>query len=168
MRPRRLLAREPGDRPANTSGNAAAGGIRAYRPASGLFRRFPRSAVACGGHAKRGRITMSSSYRWAPLALSLFPAVAHSQSDVTPLSDIPSGDEVVVTATRFEQPVHEIPVGMIVITDEQIAASGVRTLPQLLARHPGITVRDNSGNPDQSVDLRGFGITGDQNTLVLV
>ena len=30
------------------------------------------------------------------------------------------------------------------------------------------TVRDNSGNPDQSVDLRGFGVTGDQNTLVLV
>jgi iron complex outermembrane receptor protein len=100
--------------------------------------------------------------------LSLLSAGAHSQSDVSAPSDIPTGDEVVVTATRFEQPAHELPVGAIVITDEQIMRSGVTTLPQLLARQPGITVRDNSGNPDQSVDMRGFGITGDQNTLVLI
>jgi iron complex outermembrane receptor protein len=108
------------------------------------------------------------TYRWAPLVLSMLPAVAQSQSDAPVPSDIPSGDEVVVTATRFEQPAHEIPVGTMVITDEQILRSGVSTLPQLLARQPGITVRDNSGSPDQSVDLRGFGITGDQNTLVLI
>jgi len=111
---------------------------------------------------------MSRSYRWAPLVLSLLPAAAQSQSEHSVPSDIPSGDEVVVTASRFEQPAHEVPVGMIVITDEQITRSGVSTLPELLARQPGITVRDNSGSPDQSVDMRGFGITGDQNTLVLV
>jgi len=111
---------------------------------------------------------MSWSCRFAPLMLSLLSAGAHSQSDVSTPSDIPTGDEVVVTATRFEQRAHEIAVGAIIITDEQIMRSGVTTLPQLLARQPGITVRDNSGNPDQSVDMRGFGITGDQNTLVLV
>src|SRR2546425_5162646 len=31
-----------------------------------------------------------------------------------------------------------------------------------------IHIRDNTGTPNQQVDLRGFGITGDQNTLVLV
>ena len=102
------------------------------------------------------------------LLLAMLPAVVHSESVVPAPSDIPSGKEVVITATRFAQPAHELPVGTLVITDEQIMRSGVSTLPQLLARQPGITVRDNSGNPDQSVDMRGFGITGDQNTLVLI
>src|SRR3989441_12872076 len=31
-----------------------------------------------------------------------------------------------------------------------------------------IHIRDNTGTPNQQLDLRGFGITGDQNTLVLV
>ena len=32
----------------------------------------------------------------------------------------------------------------------------------------GVQIRDASGTPNQQVDLRGFGITGDQNTLVLL
>jgi iron complex outermembrane receptor protein len=103
------------------------------------------------------------------LALTMFPSFVHAQSETSASSsEIPSGEEVVITATRFAQPAQEIPIGVSIITDEQITRSGVNTLPQLLARQPGITVRDNSGNPDQSVDLRGFGITGDQNTLVMV
>jgi iron complex outermembrane receptor protein len=108
----------------------------------------------------------------APAALlALLPAVVFAQTESESAAlpmPVARGEEVVVTATRFEQPAQDIPVGMIVITDEDIRASGVSTLPELFARQPGITVRDNSGSPDQSVDLRGFGITGDQNTLVLI
>jgi iron complex outermembrane receptor protein len=77
-------------------------------------------------------------------------------------------DEVVVTATRFREPQQELPIGVTVINEERIRASTAATVPELLKQFPGIQVRDNSGSPNQQVDLRGFGITGDQNTLVLL
>src|SRR5690242_18066719 len=118
----------------------------------------------------RGRQTMHRAFHAGlGLALALRPVIAMSQTDASVLPEpVPSSEPVVVTATRFAQSPQDIPVGVSIITDEDITRSGVNTLPQLLRRQPGITVRDNSGNPDQSVDLRGFGITGDQNTLVLV
>src|SRR6478672_8659794 len=128
-----------------------------------------------GGHGMRWaclmrRTTMHRAIHLGPvLALTVFPWFVHAQSETSASpSDIPTREEVVITATRFAQPAQEIPIGVSIITDEQIMRSGVNTLPQLLARQPGITVRDNSGSPDQSVDMRGFGITGDQNTLVMV
>ena len=77
-------------------------------------------------------------------------------------------DEVVVTASRFEEKARDQPIGVTVITGEDIRNSGETSLPKLLSRQPGVFVRDNSGSPDMQVDLRGFGITGDQNTLVLL
>lgn len=77
-------------------------------------------------------------------------------------------DEVVVTATRFEEPAGKEAIGVSIITAEDIKQSGARTLPQLLARQSGIGFRDASGSPDVQIDLRGFGVTGDQNTLVLL
>ena len=77
-------------------------------------------------------------------------------------------DEVVVTASRFEEKPGDQPIGVTVITGEEIRNSGETSLPRLLSRQPGVFVRDNSGSPDMQVDLRGFGVTGDQNTLVLL
>src|SRR5258706_1386655 len=75
---------------------------------------------------------------------------------------------VVVTATRFRENRLEAPVGMTVITAQQIAGSAATNLPQLLSQEAGIATRDNTGGPDWQIDLRGFGVTGDQNTLVLL
>ena len=77
-------------------------------------------------------------------------------------------DEVVVTATRFSAPAQDLPVGVTIISEERIRASTAATVPELLMQFPGIHIRDNSGSPNQQVDMRGFGITGDQNTLVLL
>ncbi len=77
-------------------------------------------------------------------------------------------DAVVVTATRFPEKQLEHPVGVTVITREQIANSAAATLPDLLARQAGINTRNNTGSPDVAVDMRGFGVSGDQNTLVLL
>jgi iron complex outermembrane receptor protein len=77
-------------------------------------------------------------------------------------------DAVVVTATRFPERKLEHPVGVTVITREQIANSTAATLPDLLSRYAGINARDNSGSPDVAIDMRGFGVSGDQNTLVLL
>ena len=77
-------------------------------------------------------------------------------------------DAVVVTATRFPEKQLEHPVGVTVITREQIADSAAASLPDLLSRYAGINTRNSSGSPDVSIDMRGFGMSGDQNTLVLL
>ncbi|HUF82897.1 MAG TPA: TonB-dependent receptor [Burkholderiales bacterium] len=75
---------------------------------------------------------------------------------------------VVVTATRFEERPDILPVGVTVLTAADIRRTAARSLPELLSELAGIHIRDNTGGPDFQVDLRGFGITADQNTLVLV
>lgn len=77
-------------------------------------------------------------------------------------------DAVVVTATRFPERALDAPVGVRIITRKDIDASVSGSLPELLSKFGGLHLRNNSGSPDQQLDLRGFGITGDQNTLVLL
>jgi iron complex outermembrane receptor protein len=59
---------------------------------------------------------------------------------------------------------------MTVISREQIEASPARTVPDILTEQTGINIHDFFGNnaSTTTVDMRGFGITGAQNTLVLV
>ncbi|MCE9639504.1 MAG: TonB-dependent receptor [Betaproteobacteria bacterium] len=78
------------------------------------------------------------------------------------------GEEVVVTATRFKAAPQDLPAGVTVITAEDIRNSTAANIPELLQQVPGIQVRDSAGSPNQQVDMRGFGIFGDQNTLVLL
>ena len=75
---------------------------------------------------------------------------------------------IVVTPTRFPEPADTAPIGTRVITRNDIANAAARTLAELLGELGGITVRNAFGGPDLSIDLRGMGITGDQNTLVLL
>ena len=75
---------------------------------------------------------------------------------------------VIVTATRFPEPAQQTPIGVRVITQQDIERSTAATVPDLLRQLPGIRTRDNSGSLDVQVDMRGFGIFGDQNTLVLL
>jgi iron complex outermembrane receptor protein len=77
-------------------------------------------------------------------------------------------DALVVTATRFPERTLNVPIGTRVITADDIRGAPARTLPELLNQLGGINIRNNAGSPDQQIDLRGFGITGDQNTLVLL
>ncbi len=77
-------------------------------------------------------------------------------------------DEMVVTATRFKSAPDSSPVNVTVITAEDIKKSSAKTIPTLLARRAGVQVRSNDGTPNMAIDLRGFGMTGNQNTLVLL
>ena len=78
------------------------------------------------------------------------------------------GEPVIVTATRFEDRYLDKPVNVSIIAAEDIKNSTARTVPELLRQLPGIRARDSSGSPNKQVDMRGFGISGDQNTLVLL
>ncbi len=79
-------------------------------------------------------------------------------------------EEVVVTATRFEDKLTNNPVNVTVITREDISQSSARTLPELLSTQTGISTRDLFGNnaASASVDMRGFGAASGQNTLILL
>ncbi len=77
-------------------------------------------------------------------------------------------DRIVVTASRFPAALEQ-PVAVTVITTEEIAESTAGTLGEVLSRLGGVHVRQNlTGTPDQPLDLRGFGVSGDQNTLILI
>jgi len=80
------------------------------------------------------------------------------------------GDAVIVTAPRFPDEVRRLPASVTVITAQDIAKSSARTIPELLSEQVGFTTKDLFGNnaASTSVDLRGFGVTGPQNTLILL
>ena len=79
-------------------------------------------------------------------------------------------DAVVVTASRFKERYDDKPVNMTVISAEDIRRSPAKTVPDLLAEQAGVQIHDFFGNnaATTTIDLRGFGITGTQNTLILV
>ena len=77
-------------------------------------------------------------------------------------------DAVVITATRFEDSKRNLPVGVTLITREDIENSASTNLGDILAQYGLLQIRDLAGTYNPQVDLRGFGITGDQNTLILV
>src|SRR5690348_3699 len=77
-------------------------------------------------------------------------------------------DAVVITATRFPDSKRELPVGVTVISADDIRKSASSNLGEILAQFGLLNIRDLQGTQNPQVDLRGFGVTGDQNTLVLL
>jgi iron complex outermembrane recepter protein len=99
----------------------------------------------------------------AIIALAAFPALLAAQP-------APDDAAVIVNATRFPEDVRRLPASTTVITAEDISRSAARTLPELLSGEVGLTMKDFFGNnaSSTSIDLRGYGVTGPQNTLILL
>jgi iron complex outermembrane receptor protein len=97
------------------------------------------------------------------LAAASFVAVAAEPA-------VTVGEPVIVTATRFEDRYLDRPVNATVISAEDIRRSAAKTVPDLLSGEAGIAQHDLFGNnaAAATVDLRGFGATGTQNTLILL
>lgn len=90
-------------------------------------------------------------------------ADADAETGVTTL------DTVVVTATRSERSVDEIPAHVTVVGRDEIEDSTATDVPELLGRNTGLHAYDITGNRrSYRVDRGGFGETAGQNTLVLV
>jgi iron complex outermembrane recepter protein len=105
-------------------------------------------------------LSVSTRAAALPLALAVIP-FSFAQS--------PSLKETVVTATRFAEPARSLPMGVSVVTAEQIRASGATTINEALMRMLGIVGRqDFFGGGDYNLDLRGFGVTADNNQVVIV
>lgn len=94
------------------------------------------------------------------VAAILFSAPLRSQQE----------EVLTVTATRFPDDARRLPANVTILSAEDIARSAARTVPDILAEQVGITLKDFYGNNAAltSIDMRGFGVTGGQNTLILL
>lgn len=82
-----------------------------------------------------------------------------------------SQSTVVVSGSRFEENLNEVPANVKVITRDEIANSTSNNIPEVLSQIGGVNVKNTSGNPlnlDASVDMGGYGATANSNTLILV
>lgn len=82
-----------------------------------------------------------------------------------------SQSTVVVSGSRFEENLNEIPANVKVITRDEIANSTSNNIPEVLSQIGGLNVKYSSGNPlnlDASVDMGGYGATANSTTLILV
>lgn len=109
-------------------------------------------------------------FRARPSALSCAIACAlpsvWAQSPTLPEVQL---QEVVVTATRFEESARAVPYSVSVIEADEIRASGASSVNDAIARVLGVPTRlDTSGGGNATVDLRGFGETADRNQVVVV
>lgn len=96
----------------------------------------------------------------ALLALLALPAASEERDDL---------DEIVVEAEAPSGVSPGIPGSTTIIGPEEIAASGVRSVAELLASKPGLRVTSTSGErAGGQVHLRGFGANASSRVLVLV
>jgi iron complex outermembrane receptor protein len=96
-------------------------------------------------------------------------AAAASLSATSVLAQAPSLGETRVTATRFAEPEASLPLGVSVITADEIRAAGAGTVNDAIVRLLGVPGRQDLANGrDTSFDLRGFGATADNNQVVIV
>lgn len=86
------------------------------------------------------------------------------QSDSIPVQSI---SEVIITATRTEKQVNETGRSVTLISNEAIAATGAKTLAELLSGYAGISVIGSNQNPGmtQSLFMRG---TASNQTIIMV
>ena len=78
---------------------------------------------------------------------------------------------VIVSGSRFEENLNQVPANVKVITRDEIDNSSSNTIPQVLSQIGGLQVRglnSSSLNLDASVDMGGFGPSGNSTTVVLV
>ena len=82
-----------------------------------------------------------------------------------------SQSTVIVSGSRFQENLNEVPANVKVITRDEIENSSSNTIPQVLSQIGGLRVsglNSSTLNLDASVDMGGFGPTGNSTTAVLV
>jgi len=123
---------------------------------------IPLSAVSGGFHKSVMPFRKTAYYLLALLAFFV-PSRLLADDQLQTL------EEIVVTASRFDEKLTDVPANVTIIDQEAISNSTAQNIPDLLRTQVGIQVSDIDGNKRfYDIDLRGFGETGLLNTLVLV
>lgn len=120
----------------------------------------------------RGIRSLLNSLALAALVLGLpfNPLGASEPPDYVDFSELDLEsllDQTIVTASKYEQKLSDSPVAATVITREDIAASGARSIPELLRDVPGMDVIHASSS-GYDVSARGLNSLAANTLLVLV
>lgn len=98
---------------------------------------------------KRQLVTSISAFA-IPLSSLALGAAAHAQDNSA------SDDIIVVTATRREETVQEVPLNIAAIGGEQIEEQGFAELADVLGYVPGINIVDRGGRQGNPIIVRGL------------
>lgn len=109
--------------------------------------------------AIHGRTARQRLFHVSMMAAALAAAHATQAADEATVS---------VTGSRFAGSPLRPAAGSTVIEAAAIAQSSATSVPEILAKLGGVHVRNSSGSTNWQIDLRGFGMSGDQNTLILL
>ncbi|MGE3691795.1 MAG: TonB-dependent receptor [Novosphingobium sp.] len=97
----------------------------------------------------------------AVLALAM-PAMAHAQEEAQAATDEPDygegdGNEIVVTATKREQTLQDVPVAVSVTTAATIERAQIRDLKDISSVVPSLRVAERQTSANTNFFIRGFG-----------
>lgn len=107
--------------------------------------------------------------RFAGVLACAVPVLTSAQTPSDTQAAIPELDSITVTASRVPVDGRTQPVSITVIRQADIVASSARTLQDLLSTQSGVSLINSSSSSDNAiVDLRGFGMTGASNTLIMI
>ena len=119
----------------------------------------------------RGRMFLMkfTHYLLTGVALSTLPASAYAQDAATPATTAAVqddtedyGDEIVVTATRREQSVQDVPLAVSVVGGEQLKVAGVTDIRGLEQLSPSLQATTGQSAATGAVlSIRGIGTAGD-------
>ena len=76
-------------------------------------------------------------------------------------------NETVISTENFETTVLDTAKNITIVTQEEIQAKGANTVAEALRGVPGLTITSSEGS-EPYFDLRGYGATAAQNTLILI
>ena len=97
------------------------------------------------------------------------PRYARAQTPPDQGARVFTMDEVVVTATRTDEEIREVPRNVTVVTAEEISKATSNYVPDLLARETGIVLKSFYGtDKNAGIDIRGMGETSNSNVIVMV
>ena len=103
----------------------------------------------------RGTVSVSALVVAASLAAS--PSLA--QTAPAGQQGATTVDEIIVTATRREQRLIEVPVAVTAVGGEQLENSGVTDIRELTSLVPSVQFQTPGGGADSSIRIRGVGTT---------
>lgn len=100
---------------------------------------------------KRHKLALMSAL--AGLLLTAAPGYAEASEDNSNHFDL---DTIVVTATKTEKSIKEVPASVSVITASDLAKANIKTLDQALHYVPGMYVKESQGMMGTKISLRGM------------
>src|SRR5580698_1551544 len=99
--------------------------------------------------------------RGMALILAISGAGAAASASAADTAAQPTLTEIIVTAQKREQNIHDVPISVIALSAQQLKDGGVTDIKNLQALMPGLTVTSTTSENVTTARIRGIGTVGD-------